>query len=104
MIEQPEYLFKIMTTERWAISQQENKLILDRVADHDFIHLAEEGQVERIAKKFFDAQLIVVLKLDPTRLLGQLVYESNPGGVSKYWHLYDGSIPMEAVVDVGDHS
>ncbi len=104
MTEQPEYLFKIMTTERWAISRQENKLILDSAADHDFIHLAEEGQVERIASKFFGAQTIVVLKIDPKRLPGQLVYESNPGGVSKYWHLYNGSIPMEAVVGVGSNS
>ena len=32
-------------------------------------------------------------------LPGKLVLESNPGGKSRYYHLYQGAIPMEAITE-----
>jgi uncharacterized protein (DUF952 family) len=48
----------------------------------------------RLRVENYDTQ---VLKLDVKSLPGKLVYESNPGGETKYWHLYHGSIPLKAV-------
>jgi uncharacterized protein (DUF952 family) len=69
-------------------------------ADQDFIHLAREDQLNRIVGKYWDeVPEYVVLKIDTKKLPGKLVLEANPGGENKYYHLYDGSIPLKAVVE-----
>jgi uncharacterized protein (DUF952 family) len=69
-------------------------------ADQDFIHLAREDQLDRITKKYWDKDPeYVLLKIDTKKLPGKLVFEANPGGENKYYHLYDGSIPLKAVVE-----
>jgi uncharacterized protein (DUF952 family) len=69
-------------------------------ADQDFIHLAREDQLDRIVGKYWDKNPeYVVLKIDTKKLPGKVVFEANPGGENKYYHLYDGSIPLKAVVE-----
>lgn len=93
----PKYLYKIVSSETWDLSQKEKSVPLASI-DKDFVHLAEEGQVDRIAKKFFPGKKSVnILKLNTKLLPGRLVYESNPGGETKYWHLYEGSLPLNSV-------
>lgn len=41
----------------------------------------------------------MVLKIDPSKLIGKLVFEVNPGGTQKYYHLYNGKIPLNAVIE-----
>lgn len=66
--------------------------------NEDFIHLATEDQVEKIASKFFaNPSEVVVLRLNVKELPGRLVYESNPGGSNKYYHLYESSILFKAI-------
>jgi len=68
--------------------------------DADFIHLSTEDQLERIIKKFWvDVSEYVVLKIETEKLPGKLVLETNPGGTNQYYHLYDGSIPLSAIVE-----
>ena len=95
----PQYLYKVVSVEDWKKSQNLESVKLTD-ADQDFIHLAREDQLDRIVGKYWDkVPEYVVLKIDTTKLLGKLVFEANPGGENKYYHLYGGSIPLQAVVE-----
>lgn len=97
--EQPAFLYKIISELDWTQSQTQTTVKLPPL-DKDFIHLAEEHQVQRIIDKFWShADRIVILKLDSIKLKGHLVKEKNPGGTTAFYHLYEGSIPMNAVVE-----
>jgi uncharacterized protein (DUF952 family) len=93
----PEFLYKIVSPEQWKESQEKGHLVLTAM-DADFIHLSTEDQVEHVIKKFWKDSRYLILKLDSKKLKGDLKYETNPGGTTKYYHLYDGSIPLDAVV------
>lgn len=95
----PAYLYKVISRQAWEESKAQNQLILSPM-DKDFIHLAKEDQVEYVVNKFWAGKDYLVLKLDTKKLVGKLVYESNPGGSTKYYHLYDGCIALDAVVEV----
>lgn len=97
MEQTPEYLYKIISPENW--NQSKETLQLD-AADNAFIHLSREDQLDRILSKYWTDTPAIVLKLETKKLQGRLVLETNPGGTSKYYHLYEGSIPKNAVVEV----
>jgi len=97
--ERPKYLYKILSYRAWKASES-TKILQLSVDDTAFIHLAKEDQLERIRLKYWpDAESLVVLKILTEKLQGELVYEANPGGASKYYHLYQGLIPFESVVE-----
>ena len=51
-----------------------------------------------IRKKFFASEKQVwLIELDSSELQGNLIRERNPGGTNKYYHLYDGYLPLSAV-------
>lgn len=95
----PKFLYKIVSHEQWGKSLVQNEVVWGLI-DKDFIHLATAEQLPQIAKKFWNNMDYIVLTLDPPKLIGRLVWESNPGGTTKYYHLYEGVIPLEAVVDL----
>lgn len=95
----PEYLYKIISKEQWQESLLKNQIILS-ASDKDFIHLAKKDQIANIVQKFWNNMDHIILKLAAKNLMGHLVYETNPRGTTKYYHLYDGTIPLEAVKDV----
>ncbi len=96
----PRYLFKILSTENWQASAGQKEVQLS-AEDQAFIHLSLEDQLERIITKYWkDIPQFVILKVDVTKLPGKLVLEANPGGTNKYYHLYYGSIPLDAVIEV----
>lgn len=95
----PQYLYKLLSIENWKKSQNMESVKLPDT-DQDFIHFAREDQLDRIVRKYWDKiTQYVVLKIDTKKLPGKLVFEANPGGENKYYHLYDGSIPLKAVVE-----
>lgn len=92
-------LYKVLPYELWQNSQGKELLVLGPM-DDEFIHFSTEAQVEKTAAKFFaDVPCYVVVKVDVSKLKGELVLESNPGGTTKYYHLYNGAIPRSAVVE-----
>jgi uncharacterized protein (DUF952 family) len=96
----PQHLYKIISTEDWKRSQPQNNVELSSKDDEVFIHLSTEDQLDRIIKKYWSENPeYVVLKIDVSQLNGQLVYEANPGGTNKYYHLYKGTIPLKGVVE-----
>lgn len=98
--EKPEYLYKVLSLVDWNNSQSKSFVILSK-EDKDFIHLSKQDQLDKIIDKYWsNVPEFVVLKLDTHQLPGNLVYETNPGGTHKYYHLYSGSIPLSAIVEV----
>lgn len=95
----PEYLYKVLSSDNWQASQNKAALLLCR-DDDAFIHFSTEEQLDRILSKYWsDISEYVVLKIKREALPGDLVYETNPGGTAKYYHLYQGSIPLSAIVE-----
>lgn len=95
----PTYLFKILSWDHWQDSQGKSALILS--ADDDaFIHFSKEDQLDRILSKYWsDVPQFVVIKIAPGRLEGEMVYEANPGGSAKYYHLYQGRVPFSSIIE-----
>ena len=95
----PQYLYKILSLEDWQASQRAKELKL-AAADNEFIHFSREDQLPRILEKYWsNSPGYVVLKIDASKLKGEMVYEANPGGSAKYYHLYNGNIPLDSVVE-----
>jgi uncharacterized protein (DUF952 family) len=95
----PVFLYKIITEENWMTSL-ENKKLLSEKDDTDFIHLATNEQIPKIASKYFKDKNYIILKLEVKRLHGNLILEANPGGLNLYYHLYDGYIPINSIVGI----
>ncbi len=95
---QEKYLYKIVSKEHWQESQKQKVLSLSS-DDDAFIHFSKEDQLQRICDKYWaHVPEYMVLKVDTAKLPGDMVFEANPGGTAKYYHLYNGSIPFEAVI------
>lgn len=94
----PENLYKIISKEQWRESLLDNQIVASAI-DKDFIHLAKEEQLAHVAQKFWHKGEPIILKLASSKLIGRLVYEQNPGGSNNYYHLYEGRIPLNAVLE-----
>lgn len=95
----PKFLYKIVSPKDWQESKLQGHIIRSSI-DQEFIHLATQDQISHVIQKFWGDQGYVILKLDTEKLKGRLVLEVNPGGTNLYYHLYEGSIPLDAVQDV----
>ncbi len=95
----PKFLYKVLSYSLWEQSLGKEALLLPE-EDEAFVHFSTQEQLERILVKYWaNVRKYVVLKIDPSRLTGELVLESNRGGSTKYYHLYNGSIPLKAVIE-----
>lgn len=95
----PEYLYRIVSPEQWQESLLQNQVVNSSI-DDNFIHLATEEQLTHIAQKYWNNKDHIILKLASKKLPGRLIYETNPGGTTLYYHLYEANVPLDAVVDV----
>lgn len=96
--ETPEYLYKVLSLKDWGKSCKNIHL---SSMDADFIHLSTNVQLTKIIDKYWSAAAeYIVLKLETSQLKGDLVLEANPGGTNRYYHLYQGSIPLTAVIEM----
>lgn len=97
MEERPTYLYKVLSMDDWEKSSETVHL---SSMDANFIHLSTEDQLDKIIEKYWaGVSEFVVLKIEATKLSGNLILEANPGGTNKYYHLYNGSIPLSAIVE-----
>jgi uncharacterized protein (DUF952 family) len=95
----PQYLYKVISVEIWEASQNTDSLKLS-IDDNHFIHFSRDDQLQRITSKYWSKiPQYMVLKIDTDKLPGKMVFESNPGSSTKYYHLYEGSIPLVAVAE-----
>lgn len=96
--QRPNYLYKVLSVDDWAKSC---KTIHLSSMDADFIHFSTEEQLDKIIQKYWaDVSEYVVLKIETAKLPGNLVFEANPGGTNKYYHLYNGSIPLAVIIEM----
>jgi len=97
MVDQTQFLYKVVDPDVWEESQKHKNLILGPV-DKDFIHLCDEEQIDQVINKWFrHIDPVMVLKLETKLLPGKIVFEASPGSSNKYPHLYGGAIPLDAV-------
>ena len=101
IMDRPDKLYKITTPENWEASQSQDTLSLEpQDITNGFIHFSREDQVDYVLDRFYKDKPYVVLVIDPNLLKGRLVYEYNSKKTDKYYHIYDGSIPLDAVTEV----
>lgn len=94
----PATLYKILSLEHWITSETGGRLSLSS-NDDEFIHLATHEQLDRIIGKYWaTVPQFVVLTVDPAQLPGELVLEANQPGGNQYYHLYNGFIPVSAIL------
>ena len=93
------YLYKIVSQEAWEESLFANRLMLSSM-DSEFVHLATEQQVPDVLRKHWKGREYVILKVVPSKMTGRIIYEYNTSRTAKYYHLYEGEIPLDAVVHV----
>lgn len=98
----PDHLYKIVSPEEWQESQFQKYLVISSF-DEKFIHMSTKNQIPHVLKQFWSNKNHVILKLASKQLIGDLVFETNPGGTTQYYHLYNGKIPLSAVIDVSLH-
>ncbi len=98
--QKPDCLYKILSYEHYQVTETRKENVVLSAADDAFIHFSTEEQLDKIICKYWSTSIpFVVLKIEADKLIGQLVYETNPGGSVKYYHLYNGFIPFEAIVE-----
>lgn len=96
----PKYLYKILSYTNWQATQSQ-RVVQCPAEDAAFIHFSREDQLDRILTKYWsDQPSYAILKIVPEKMQGRLVFETNPGGTAKYYHLYEGSIPFNAIAEV----
>lgn len=94
-----QYLYKILSLQNWQATKNRIAVALPP-EDNLFIHFSTDEQLDRIIAKYWSTvRRLVVLKIDRSKLPGKLVYEANEGGKTKYFHLYDGCIPVRSIVE-----
>jgi peptide deformylase len=99
MNQTPPFLYKILSLKNWQATQNGHTVALP-ADDNAFVHFSTEDQLEKILQKYWsEAPQYVILKIDGSKLEGRLAFETNPGGITKYYHLYDGFIPVHSILE-----
>ncbi len=91
-------LYKILTLDDWDKCKLTDRLCTP-ANDSAFVHFATEKQYPAVVEKWFANMPHVVLRVDASKLVGKLVLEWVESHSDKYYHLYDGHVPLEAVID-----
>jgi uncharacterized protein (DUF952 family) len=89
-------LYKILTLDDWEKSRNNDRIVTPAY-DNPFIHFSLERQVDGVIKKKFSDCSCVVLTIDPTKLIGELLLEWDSKKTDQYYHLHNGYIPAAAV-------
>jgi uncharacterized protein (DUF952 family) len=92
----PFYLYKLLSVENWRASQGCALLQLPK-EDEAFIHFSTKEQLPRLEAKYWASTSYYLLEVISTQLIGRLIYEANAVGGQRYYHLYDGFIPLSAI-------
>lgn len=99
MNQSPQCLYKVLSLRNWQATQNRKSIQLS-AEDDAFIHFSTEDQLQRIIGKYWaDAPQLVILKIDSSKLEGELIFETNAGGSTKYYHLYKGFIPFSSILE-----
>jgi uncharacterized protein (DUF952 family) len=97
-------LFHITERTAWESARQAGEYRLSTrhrtLEDEGFVHCSLRHQLRTVAEfRYGDADDLVVLVIDSTRLQVPLEYESPDGTSESYPHVY-GPVPVDAVSEV----
>jgi uncharacterized protein (DUF952 family) len=98
-----EPLFHITERAAWAAAAESGEYRISTrgltLAEQGFIHCSLRHQLRAVAEYLYeDAEDLVVLVIDGTRLPAPVRYEAPEPGAERYPHVY-GPIPIGAVVE-----
>lgn len=94
-------LNKILSRDKWQSSVGKDRLEGSELDLQDgFVHFSTDEQLFKTLEKFYPGKERIVVRVDSSKLVGDLIYETNPGGETKYYHLYEGHIPMESIISI----
>jgi uncharacterized protein (DUF952 family) len=93
-------ILHITSRARGAQAIAEGEYRGDTLASEGFIHCSTQGQLPRVAETFYKGQTgLVVLRIDPGKIQPPLKWESPPGSVERFLHVY-GPLNLGAVTEV----
>ncbi len=91
-------IYHITTYPAWQRAQKIGEYIPEAFAADGFIHCSDHYQIEGTANRFYASTPdLVVLEIDPDKLVAPLVYENLEGGEMTFPHIY-GPLNLDAVV------
>ncbi len=97
--ESPKHLYKVLPFNLWQASEHKQSVLLSS-EDVPFIRFQKEDELGRLLHYWGTLNVPhVVLKIKASKLQGRLVFEAKLGSSTKQYHLYDGCIPMHAIVE-----
>ncbi len=97
--ETPKHLYKVISLELWQASTDKKNVVLSP-DDVPFIRFQKEDELGRLLHYWSKLNVPhVVLKIKANKLEGRLVFEAKLGGSTKQYHLYNGCIPMNALIE-----
>lgn len=99
MHQPPDHLYKVLSLKHWQATQN-GKTVQLSAEDAVFIHFSTENQLDHVLENHWaDAPQFVILKIDTHQLQGRWRLETNPCGVTPDYHLYDGFIPFNSIIE-----
>jgi uncharacterized protein (DUF952 family) len=98
-------IYHIATRADWERARRSGEYTTSTVgrtlAEEGFIHASGPGQVTGVANRYYRGlrDELLLLVIDPERVLAEIRYEDVPGAAAPYPHIY-GPLNADAVVAV----
>lgn len=91
-------IYHITTENAWQSAQESKHYSPESLKTEGFIHCSDHFQLEGTANRFYDQTPdLIVLEIDPDKLVSRLVYENLEGGEMLFPHIY-GALNIDAVI------
>ena len=93
-------IYHIAEKNEWLACANKSEYLPGRYDNDKFIHCSDSHQIESVLNCMFKGKNnLVLLKIDPTKLTAQTIYESPQGANEKFPHIY-GTINKNAIIKV----
>ncbi len=101
-VEQAPWLVHVCSRQDWQQAQTSGHYQASSLTEVGFIHCSKPEQILKVANRYYSAARgLVLLWIDPAKLLSELRWEYSDGDL--FPHLF-GPLNLEAVVSVSDFS
>jgi uncharacterized protein (DUF952 family) len=93
-------ILHIVHRQMWERAVAEGEYRGETLATEGFLHASTQEQLSMVANTFYKGQTgLVLLRIDPARVLAPIRWESPPGSEEKFPHIH-GPLNLDAVVEV----
>jgi len=95
-------IYHISDKNEWVACDGQTNYFPQRYVKDGFVHCSDKDQVEDVANSMFKGRAdLMLLTIDPTKLISKTVYENLSGGDEKFPHVY-GAIDKQAIVEISE--